>query len=378
MKKIVCNILCVWICFSTFSACSNGQKQSSAPKETDKDLERIENFSVNVTENCIQIYENNNCRATTAKIEGMDYMIAYSAPLHSIDLIALNGTPSFQQIKLEKAGPNGVNDISGIFYYDKTFVLRITEGFCRINQEGIVVSKWSLNDYLSKNKGFGLRFPEQTVVFNLFRTLGFDEQNGLVALPLYHYEKVDGHFPTRIVVLSCKDWKIVEEVNVDYPQKMKQEKWLGCLGEVQALPHGKKVIYNFPASSDIFVYDRETKTTQVHSIATRYTETYYRCKDEQDQGIGGGYFLPVRYDYRHQCFWRVQQRKIDGGGIAGKPFSVTQLTLDLELVGEYDMPAKKKISSYTILFTDNKVLFPYLGGDYIGENNIAFYGFKIY
>ena len=72
-------------------------------------------------------------------------------------------------------------------------------------------------------------------------------------------------------------------------------------------------------------------------------------------------------------FWN----EINGGGIAGKPFSVTQLTSDFELIGEYDMPEKKNISSFNVLFTDDKVLFPYMGGEYIGENNMAFYGLKL-
>ena len=86
--------------------------------------------------------------------------------------------------------------------------------------------------------------------------------------------------------------------------------------------------------------------------------------------------MPIRYDYRHNSFWRVQQRKVERG-IANRSFSVTQLTSDFEVVGEYDIPEKKSISSFSILFTDDKVLFPYMGGDYIGENNIAFYGLNL-
>ena len=123
----------------------------------------MENVSIHVTEDCIQVYENSNCRTTTATIDEVDYMVGYSDQLHSIDLIALNGTPNFQQIKLKAQGPNGVNDVSGIFYYDHSFVLRTAKGFSRIDQEGNVMSQWNLNDYLAKNKGFGLRFPEQTV-----------------------------------------------------------------------------------------------------------------------------------------------------------------------------------------------------------------------
>ena len=374
--KILNSIFYFFMCAIILCAC-NGKKSTIAKTKSEVDLERIDNFSVNVTEDCIQIYENSDCRATTAKIDGKDYMIAYSLPLHSIDLIALDGSPFFLQIKLKKEGPDGVNGISGIFYYDNTFVLRTAAGFCRVDKEGKVTSKWDLNDYLSKNEGFGLRFPEQMMVFNLFKTLGFDEKEGLVTQPIYQYEKINGQYPTRILILSCKDWQIVEEFNVYYPENLKHEKWLGCLGQIQALPHGDKVIYNFPSSSDIFVYDRKSKTTKLHSIATKYSESYFHCEDEQDQGLGGGYFMPVYYDYRHQLFWRVQQRKTEGGGLAGKSFSVVQLTLDFELIGEYNIPENRNISSFTILFTDDKIFFAYLGGEYISENNIAFYGLKL-
>lgn len=371
--KIFNIVLILVICISVFSAC---KKQNSKDK-SNKNFERIENFSIDVPEDCIQIYENSDCRATTMNINNRDYMIAYSMSLHSIDLIALDGIPSFRQIKLEKEGPNGINGVSGIFYYDKTFVLRTATGFCRVDREGKVVSKWDLNNYLSKNKGFGLRFPEQMVIFNLFKILGFDEKEGIVAQPIYQNEKINGQYQARILVLSCKDWQVLEEIDVSYPEKLKREKWLGCLGQMQVLPHGDKVIYNFPASSDIYVYNRKTKITQVHSIPVQYGETYYRCKDEQDQGLMSGYFLPVRYDCRHNFFWRVQQRKTEGGGIAGKSFSVTQMTLDFEFIDEIDIPEKKNISSFTMLFMYDKVLFPYLGGEYVGVNNISFYGLKL-
>lgn len=368
-------ILGICICTSMFYACNSGQKQNSTEEESNKGLERVENISVNVSENCIQVYENSWCRTTTTPINGIDYMIAYSDPLHCIDLIALNGASDFQQIKLEKEGPNGVTDISGLFYYDNTFVLKTSIGFCRINKDGEIVSKWSLNDYLSKNEGYGQRFPEQYEIFNFYKHIGFDVQEGLIAQPIYQYEKVNGQYPTRILILSCKDWQVVDEIDLVYPEKLKQEKWLGCLGKVQALPHGDKVIYNFPASSDIFVYDRKTKTTKVHSIATKYTEAYSRCEDEQDSGLKGVYFMPVRYDYRHNSFWRVQQKKIIRG-LANRSFSVTHLTPEFEVINEYDIPENKNISSFNILFTDDKVLFPYMGGEYIGENNVAFYGLK--
>ena len=371
--KAINLFIAVSLCGTLFGSCGSNKQQTAEETMTD----RIENFSVKVPENSIQIYENSDCRAIAATIDGRECMVAYSAPLHSIDIIALDSLSLFKQIKLEGEGPNGVNQVSGIFYYDDSFILKCATGFCRISREGKVVSKWGMFDYLDKNKGYGLRFPEQTMVFNLYRHLGFDEVNGLVALPLYKYEKENDQYPTRILVLSCKDWQIVDEVNIDYPKQMKQEKWLGCLGEVQALPHGDKLIYNFPASSDIFVYDRKNKTTEVHSIPTQFAENYYRCVDERDAGLKYGYFMPVRYDRHRNNFWRVQQRKIIGTGIAGKPFSITRLSADFDIINEYDTPERKDISSFSVLFMSDKVLFPYIGGELVDTDNITFYGIAL-
>ena len=59
-----------------------GQKQATTRQESNKDLERMENVSIHVTEDCIQVYENSNCRTTTATIDEVDYMVGYSDPLY--------------------------------------------------------------------------------------------------------------------------------------------------------------------------------------------------------------------------------------------------------------------------------------------------------
>ena len=368
------------ICFLViiFCACGNKQNQSLIIKqEHNEGLERIENHSFNVPSECLQIYEGTDCRAVSAHIKGIDYMIAYNPPLHSIDLIALDGKSPFKQIRLDRQGPNGVPDVRGVFHYENTFVLKTSAGFCRVDTLGNRISSWNMFDYLKENIGFSTHFPEKTMVYNFFFFIGFDEKEGLVALPLYKFQKENNQYPNRVLILSCKDWQIEEELEITYPEYLKKEEWFGCLGEIQVLPHGDKVIYNFPASTDIFVYDRKTKTTQIHHITTKYTDQYYRCEDRFDSGVHDGYFLPIRYDSHRRTFWRVQHKNNIGAGMSGKAFSVTQLSTNFEVIGEYDIPERKEISSYSMLFTKNMVLFPYLGGEYIGLDNMAFYGLKL-
>ncbi|MBE6286957.1 MAG: DUF4221 domain-containing protein [Mediterranea massiliensis] len=366
--KVMVWVVCIGMCCSSCGGGSNGKQVE------ENEVERIELFSVTVPEECIQVYENSYCRPISAQIDGTNCMVAFSDPLYAIDLIDLQGKQPFRQIALEKEGPNGVNGISGVFYYDNAFVLKTSNGFSKVDKQGNLLSSWSLSDYLSKHPGFSAHYPEKLIIFSFYQILGFDAKEGLVTLPMYKNQKENGQYPARILVLSCKDWQVVDEVEVNYPQQMKQEEWLGCLGEIQALPHGEKVIWNFPASSDVYVYDRKKKTTQTFSIETQYTDGYYRCKNKQDHGLAGGYFMPLRYDATSNTYWRIQQKPMVNPGLAGKGFSVTRLSDDFEKMAEYDMPDEKNISSFTILFGKNSVYFPYIGGEHIEENNIPFYG----
>ena len=376
-------MLGAWICGSIFCACG-GQKQT-ATKGNNQELERIENFSVDVTEDYAQIYENSSCRAVSAKIDGADCMLAYSDKLHCIDVIDLTNKRPLKQIQLVKEGPHGVLGVEGIFFYDNTFVLKGNVYLYRVDWEGHVVSKWSLNDYIAKNPGFGLRFPDQYSIFNMYTHLGFNAEEGLVALPVYKYEKENGQYPAKVVIVSCKDWR-VEEVEIAYPEELKKPEWLGNLGLVQALPHGQKLIYNFPASANIYVYDRFTQETRTCTIESEYVEPFSLPEQDMsgvgrgmgDTGLLKGLYMPIRYDALHKTFWRIQLKPTDRG-IFSRDFTISQISPDFKLMGEYDIPdaKKKSISCYSILFAEDAVLFPYMGGEYIGENNMAFYGLKL-
>ena len=76
------------------------------------------------------------------------------------------------------------------------------------------------------------------------------------------------------------------------------------------------------------------------AFSSKYTDDYYRCKDEQDDGLLGGLFMPIRYDRFRNNFWRVQQNKIIGTGIAGKPSTIIRLSEHLEYINEYVIPVE--------------------------------------
>lgn len=361
---------------------SCGGKKTSADAETNGDLQRVEAYSFDVTEDYLQTYAGSSSYAVPVKLDGAECMLAYNLQLHTIDIFDLVNKKPLKQVKLEKEGPDGINGVTGVFYYKNSFVLQTSYGYNRIGMDGKMLSKWSRSDFLASQEGFTTMIPDLMAYFNFYNFIGFDAEQGLVAFTIYKLEKENGEYPKKIVLLSCEDWSVLETIDITYPEQLKNEQKLALLGSVNALPHGNEVIYNFPASSEIYVYNRTDKTTRSYPMPSTFTEPYYRIENPEDPmecGLINGCYFPLCYDAYHKTFWRIQQRPVDKEkkqGIAGKSFSIMQISTDFKDSREYLIPENQKIH-FNMLFTENMVLLPYQGGEKIGENNICFYGLEL-
>ena len=317
------------------------------------------------------------CHPTSTQIDGMDCMLMYNALIHAVEIIDLTHMKPFRQIKLKEEGRERIGDVRGVFYHQGNFILCASFGFYRIDGEGNLLAKWAGDEYLRANhslKGFSIMIPELTMYFNLYNFTGYDERNDRMTLSIYKQEKEDGEYPKKILVVDCKSCEVVDVVNVACPERMKREAQLGILGSVNSLPYGDSVIYNFPASAEVFVYNRKDRTTHCYTLGSDFTEPYYQCQGAGDEGLASGYYFPLRYDVLRHCFWRVQQKPMaKGQGIAGKAFSIVRISPDFQVTDEYLIPKDKGLLPY-LLFTEKQLMLnrPYDSDD--GESVLCFYG----
>lgn len=317
------------------------------------------------------------CHPTSTQIDGMDCMLMYNALIHAVEIIDLTHMKPFRQIKLKEEGRERIGDVRGVFYHQGNFILRTSFGFYRIDGEGNLLAKWAGDEYLKANhslKGFSIMIPELAMYFNLYNFTSYDERNDRMTLSIYKQEKEDGEYPKKILVVDCKSCEVVDVVNVACPERMKREAQLGILGSVNSLPYGDSVIYNFPASAEVFVYNRKDRTTQCYTLGSDFTEPYYQCQGAGDEGLASGYYFPLRYDVLRHCFWRVQQKPMaKGQGIAGKAFSIVRISPDFQVTDEYLIPKDKGLLPY-LLFTEKQLMLnrPYDSDD--GESVLCFYG----
>lgn len=317
------------------------------------------------------------CHPTSTQIDGMDCMLMYNALIHAVEIIDLTHMKPFKQIKLKEEGSERIGDVRGVFHHQGNFILCASFGFYRIDGEGNLLTKWSGDEYLKANpslEGFSIMIPELMTYFNLYNFTSYDERNDRMTFSIYKQEKEDGEYPKKILVVDCKSCEVVDVVNVVCPERMKREAQLGILGSVNPLPYGDSVIYNFPASAEVFVYSRKHKTTQCYTLGSDFTEHYYQCQEADDEGLTSGYYFPLRYDVLRHCFWRVQQKPmVKGQGIAGKAFSILRISPNFQVTDEYLIPEDKGLLPY-LLFTETQLMLnrPYNSGD--GESVLCFYG----
>lgn len=346
-------------------------------RQEEKAVSRIECLSIDVTEDYIQTYVNSFCQSTSSRIDGKDCFVGYNQHMHCIDIINLNDRKPLKQIPLEKQGPNGVPDVLGACHYNNTFILKTSFGFCRIDNNGKILSKWMLGDFLEKNaKGYSIIVPGSDIlVMSGYSFMFFDEKEGIVALPIYKDEKKgEEKFTKKILLLSCNDWEAVDLIDISYPEYIERREKFDILESINILPHGNLIIYNFPASSEVFVYDRTNRITRSYDIPSSYAKSIY------EGDFASGFYRPLIYDNYRNIFWRVQERPFSNGrGAFGKPFSISQISPDFVLLGEYAILEEEHcgLVDPNPIFTNDAVLFSYNGGEYIGENNMAFYGLKL-
>ncbi len=334
----------------------------------------IECYPITLNESYAQTYGGTFCRPTSAKMAGVDCFIGYNQFLHCIDVINLTEQKVMEQISLEVQGPNGIPDVYGISYYDDTFIIKSSCGFFRINKDGTILSKWSLSDFLkNEGKGYVTIIPGSKIIaMNVYSFMFFDKSKGTVALPIYKNEKTDiDSFIKKILLLSCTDWSVVDMIDVSYPKYLQEIEEPGILETINVLPYGDSVIYNFPASSEIFLYNRIDKTTHTFNVHSSFTQPLYTG------GYASGFYHPIYYDDYRKTFWRVQERpNANGRGVTGKACTVVQISSEFRLIDEFLIQEEKHHGhiSPVPIFTENYVLFPYNGGEYVTENNMAFFG----
>ena len=371
----------VFILLLTFLLCCNNKDESRSTSNIIKD----EIYCVNVsspqeTDNLfLQAYSSGICRSTSAEIEGKSIFFGYNKKLHSIDMINLSEKKPFKQILLSKDGPNSVGlMIVGIAYYDGSIIVDDSYYYYKIDLNGKVLfktSKSELLDSLVKDYTFNKVMP---IMWMGYRFLLLDPIKGEFTVTLYPFSNPDNSLPLYVAIVSADSWKVTSLIKIPFPDFIKAEGDMYELNVLNAQPVKNKIVYNYPASSKIFVYDRITKALNVIDFKTKLSKSFNKPIDKfgidkSRASMFFGYYYPLYYDAHRDVFWRLNVGEInERGKYLNRSYALSRISGDFLDYKEIELPSD--LLDTEVIITEDRVLFGFNEwSNQLSPDSIKFY-----
>lgn len=330
----------------------------------------------------LQAYSSGTCKSFSAEIEGENIFFGYNKKLHSIDMISLSKKRPLKQIKLSKDGPNSIGLlVVGIAYFEGSILVDDSSYYYKIDMDGNVLSKISKNELLGslvKDYTFNKVMP---IMWIGYRFLLIDPIKGEFAVTLYPFNNSDNTLPLYVAVISIDSWKVTSLIKVPFPNFIKKEGDMYELNVLNAILVNNKMVYNYPASSKIFVYDRIVKDLKVIDFETKLSKSFNKPidkfgVDKSRASMFFGYYYPLYYDAYRDVFWRLNVGEInERGKYLNRSYTLSRITGNFLEYKEIELPSD--LLDTEVIIMKDRVLFGFNEwSNKLSPDSIKFYSLK--
>lgn len=375
-SKIMKQLGMYWLFIGIIILLSNCKGTVEKKDNAEDGINRIAQWGFPVTDEYLQTYVGSFCYSTIFQENGKDFLSAYNSPLHSIDILNLTDKQPYRQLVLEKEGNNGILPLRGLAYHKGNFIVEDNAYYLKMDKDGKVVSRIEKDKLYSQLGNFGKMKTGQEMYWMAYNFFHFNNKTGEIAVTLYSpVTDEKGLCPIKVAVISSDDWSIKESFDIHYPDFMEKAGNLKALNCVNLLPFKDKILYNYPASSKAYCYDRTNKSVKEYDFPSNVTQSFFTLTESGDD-ISAGYFFPLQYDSYRDCFWRLHYgyKTPEGTLWKKRPLVLTCISSDLKSAKEYSLP--EDIQLYpNVLIAQRGILLPYLQG--LTETDIYFYNLEV-
>lgn len=223
------------------------------------------------------------------------YVTGYNHFAHSIDFINLTGGDNFM-ISLQGEGPNGVLPIQDYCFTTDKIVCKDESGLLTLAMDGSVVSRLPREELTAPTDEYSVR-PQTATLTNY---MYLNSSGNKVFIPLSPIKKSDSVHIGKIYDVSQH---VLEFLPPCYPPQIADfSKYLGGLSVPDInMYEADKVVYNFPLSSKVYLYDRKTAETEVLDIRSETIEN----EEELEEWKGLDLVNKAMKEYYGSRFGRV-------------------------------------------------------------------------
>lgn len=281
-------------------------KSKIVKKKIIKDVE-YDTINIGLNENLLNSYTMHSAVST---VDGHEFFIGFNPKLNTLDLYSLDQEKYSHSVAISAQGPNAIPALLSFNFYNGHRFFESQIGFYLTNIKGEIVKKVPSKDIEKYN--YSLIFSGLNV--NNFNRLSLDKKHHRVYFPVFSslYTPIESEYYEQSHIGS---WNLetdsVEILDIPYPKFLKHDYYAGL-----SIPYisvkGDSIIYNFPASSHVFIYDGLTRKLSSVNIESSYTKN--KCPAiEKNADIGTQYryrlesrqFFPVEYDPYRNLYYRV-------------------------------------------------------------------------
>lgn len=217
-----------------------------------KTLNNYDSISVSIDYPFLNSYT----KLSACKFQGTSFSGGYNHLTHSFDFISLTGKDHFS-VSLDKEGPNGVLPTSNYCFTPSCIMLEDESGLIELSYKGKIINRIPYSSIDSK------RYALKPTGITKGGLTNLSTSESEVAIPL---------FPINVSAESLSTYRIgmeynifehkLSEIPVCYPTRI-----LSKINGFQGLAfpgisiYSDRIMYNFPCSSNIYVYDKKKGVT---------------------------------------------------------------------------------------------------------------------
>lgn len=228
--------LFLWVACLLFSC-------SEKPVNKVMSLVEYDSVSVNIDYPILPAYT----ELSSVVKDGTVYAVGYNHHLHSLDFVNLSGGKHYV-VELQREGADAILPPVSFCLTGDCIVWEDASGIILLTMEGKVIKRFSLgNEGVYLMKPFGVT---NAALVNLYKG------DGHVFVPMTSVEMDENTFIGK--ALNLKD-STLDFLPMKYPQEIVGiAKTLGGLAFPNITDNGNKILYSFPCSSMVYVYDKNS------------------------------------------------------------------------------------------------------------------------
>ena len=299
----------------------------------------IDTITINISEKELSTYYTFDI--ITDPYSNHSYFYGYNHVNHSFDLFNLTEEIFIRSVNLEYRGPNGIPTI-GLFKVisQDSILVNASPYYAILNSNGKIVAKKKGNELLKDDKYiFG---PSHKVLFGNNNLCIYKKDFFLFINPINCPPFSNEYFDSNLITQNNFNYASSKKLHINYPDELKANMHYGYLTVPYISHDDNNLIYNFPFSSDIYIYDYQKDTSKIYTANSIFTTNKCRpVKNNEslaNHQITSMQFHQVTYDPYSGMYYQVHndyQSKINGK--KQKRFFLTILDTNFCKVTEFEL-----------------------------------------